>query len=204
MRKPASWGDGLSAADYVEVYDEPDHAPLLDNPYVYAYRVRLSPAQATLWHRHTEDTVYFSLAAGRGHEQQADSAIVTEIPCARAVLRPHRSDPLIHKVTNIGEGRFHLVGAEAHARPPAPDASTLQQAGHEIVLETDRFLVARVRLDCDARPYAASGLLLALAEGGVRSGDAAAPLAAGAVRWIEANECAAPCAGFDGFFAAWR
>ena len=29
-------------------------------------------------------------------------------------------------------------------------------------------------------------------------------LAAGAVRWIEANECAAPCAGFDGFFAAWR
>jgi hypothetical protein len=84
--------DGHSAATCVAVYDEPDHRAEIANDFVYAYRVRIAPGAHTLWHRHTEDTVYFALAAARAQEElPAREASGTEIPGNVAGSRPHKA-----------------------------------------------------------------------------------------------------------------
>ena len=198
--------DGHTAATCVAVYDEPEHRVEVENDHVYAYRVRLAPGQTTLWHRHTEDTVYFALAAARGQEELATrAAIVTEIPCGIAVSRPHRSEPLVHKVTNLGDDLFHMIGAEAHARPAYGVRTPRVPSDREVVLETPRFVVHRLRPGPAVATWhsTACGLLVALAPCVLQSAGKT-HLDAGALRWVAPFEPLELPTDFDGFFAQWR
>ncbi|MCB1749325.1 MAG: hypothetical protein KDK06_19270, partial [Gammaproteobacteria bacterium] len=178
--------DGLSAATCVAVYDEPDHKAEIANDFVYAYRVRIVPGAHTLWHRHTEDTVYFALAAARAQEElPAQDAVVTEIPCNVAVSRPHKADPLVHRVTNRGAAEFHMVGAEALARPPGAGAGDAPPPGWTLALETPRFLVWRGATGCAAWAPARPGLVVAVAACALADGR---PLAPAGLLWAAADD----------------
>jgi len=54
-----------SAAEYVEVVDEPMHKEIYADRHFRAYCVNLSPGQVTQYHRHSEDTIYLVLRGGR-------------------------------------------------------------------------------------------------------------------------------------------
>ncbi|MGE0484921.1 MAG: hypothetical protein AB7Q81_12340 [Gammaproteobacteria bacterium] len=193
--------DGQSAATCVAVYEEPDHRVEISNDFVYAYRVRIAPGANTLWHRHTEDTVYFALAAARAQEElPAREAIVTEIPCNVAVSRPHKAEPLVHRVTNGGEVEFHMLGAEALARPSGAGAGEAPPAGWTLALETPRFRVWRSVHGSTAWHPARPGLLVAV--DGCRLGDGRV-LAPADCLWVDAHASCELPPGFDGFFAAW-
>ncbi|MGR8919290.1 MAG: hypothetical protein ACU85V_06710 [Gammaproteobacteria bacterium] len=182
---------GDSPDTCVAVYDEPQHEPVLRNAYAYVYRVRLPAGGQTLWHRHTEDTVYFSLAEAVGREEfPAAEPVVTPLPCGVAVSRPHKAEPLVHQVSNAGETAFHLVGAEALAAPTAVTAER-PAADADVTLETPRFRVWRLRQPSAWTLPAAAGAGLLVA-------------ADGACRWTDGGDDIGFDAGFDGFFAAWR
>ena len=197
---------GQTAANCVPVYEEPDHKACLRNDYTYAYRVELTPGQVTLWHRHTEDTVYFAMAATRVQEELPDQdAIVTDVPCGAALSRPHREQTLVHRVTNASDGGFHMVGAEAHAPPPRSVAAPLENDADSIVFETDRFRVYRVsRTDADsAFDSDRYGLLVALAPASFIATSEKHVAERGDIFWLEPGRLAFPH-GFDGYYAEWR
>lgn len=197
---------GQSAENPVAIRNEPDHKCCIENDYVYAYRVRLAPNQATLWHRHVEDTVYFSLAATIGQEDfPAKESIVTKIPCGAAVSRPHRHEPLVHKVTNLGAQQFHLIGAEARAAPPLARTAAMLLPGHSLELETDRFRVYRIT--CSATisvDYRVCGLFVVCANPDPDLSANVGALVASDIRWVEGPLTIDIAAGFEGFFAEWR
>jgi hypothetical protein len=197
--------DGHSAATCVAVYDEPDHRAEIANDFVYAYRVRIAPGAHTLWHRHTEATVYFALAAARAQEElPAREAIVTEIPCNVAVSRPHKAEPLVHRVTNRGEAEFHMIGAEALARPPRAGDGDVPPDGWTLALETPRFRVWRAGGAGARWQPARPGLAVAVTACALKTARAVATLPEAGLHWSDGDDGLALPAGFDGFFAAWR
>jgi hypothetical protein len=178
------------------------------NDFVYAYRVLLAPAKTTLWHRHQQDTIYFSLAETRAKEELPSAdAVVTEVPCRAMLSRPHRHDPLIHKVTNAGARHFHMVGAEARRTSPAPRNNPIVADGHKVVLETPRFRVYRITTppSSSALSYDAYGLLVAMQACTVSGveGNLDTRLEDGEIRWLEAPNTLVFSSGFEGFFAEW-
>lgn len=204
MTQSAS-NDGLTAASCVAVYDEPDHRAEISNDFVYAYRVRIAPGASTLWHRHSEDTVYFALAAARAQEEMpAREPVVTEIPCGIAVSRPHRDAPLVHRVTNQGADEFHMVGAEALARPPGADNGDAPPPPWTLALETPRFRVWRGAADAPAWRPARPGLVVAVDEVMLPGRGATIVLPPAGLYWLPGNHGFELPADFDGFFAAWR
>lgn len=198
--------DGHSAATCVEVYDEPDHVCRVRNDCVYAYSVRLSPGGTTLWHRHTQDTIYVSLADGSVREDlPGRDAILTDVPCGAAVSRPHREEPLVHRVTNVGAGLFHVVGAEALARPAAGRDTALDTPGYALLVETARVRAYRVDTPPGRVRHGAAGLLIATAGCTVRAPADGAPqrLARGDLAWLDAPGEATFEQGCAGFFIEW-
>jgi quercetin dioxygenase-like cupin family protein len=49
---------------YVPVKDEPMHVQILENPFVRVYTASLAPGEKTMFHRHSEDTIYIVLSGG--------------------------------------------------------------------------------------------------------------------------------------------
>jgi quercetin dioxygenase-like cupin family protein len=50
--------------NYVEVTDEPNHKEIYKNQHIRLYIATIHPGQQTLYHRHTEDTVYIIIQGG--------------------------------------------------------------------------------------------------------------------------------------------
>lgn len=197
--------NGTTADRFVEVYDEPRHVTCLTNEYTHVYRVQLEPSASTLWHRHQQDTLYFSLNdAQAGEELPGGEAFVTDVPCGAAVSRPHRSEPLIHRVTNRGAQAFHLVGAEALRTPPSVAPPLVAAPGIDVVLTTERFRVARLRLAPETDlPVPGPGLLLVARAATIALPHGTRSCPAGHVAWFGQPATLALPAGFDGFFAQW-
>ncbi|MEM7541810.1 MAG: hypothetical protein AAF384_09495 [Pseudomonadota bacterium] len=187
---------GQTAEDAVDVYSEPDHECLYDNRHVYAYRVRIAPGQQTLWHRHTEDTIYFSLASGRGHEELIDVPTkVTELPCGGIFSRLHKNQPLVHRVSNVGERDFNLIGAEARASAATSPPNLPLNA----ILETARFVVYEISSFFElTNGERVTGLLVSTVN------QKSPALNVGESRWLQDSAAVGLARGFQGFLAVWR
>ncbi|CAN0043470.1 unnamed protein product [Discosporangium mesarthrocarpum] len=60
MPPPVTAFDG-SLVDYVEVHDEPFHRRQFNNEYCWIYIACFQPGETSLWHRHSQDTLYICL-----------------------------------------------------------------------------------------------------------------------------------------------
>lgn len=47
-----------SEVDYVEVHDEPIHRRQFNNDFCWIYIAGFQPGETSLWHRHSENTLY--------------------------------------------------------------------------------------------------------------------------------------------------
>jgi hypothetical protein len=45
-----------------QVYDEPLHIKQFSNEYAYCYKADIQPGESCMWHRHSQDSFYMSLA----------------------------------------------------------------------------------------------------------------------------------------------
>lgn len=201
-----------SAPDVCEVYVEPRHRFRLRNAWTNVYEIELPRNEQTLFHRHTEDTVYFVVADAEVRESFPDKpAILTTAKAGGTMCRAHKHDPLVHQVRNVGTGLMHLLGAEAIAQPPASTTAPPDLPGHTLKTESGRFRVFDVTAAEQAVTvdYEVYGLLVTFVEctlGSVsngRAGALSAGLSPGGFVWLEPSVNITLPVGFRGIFAQW-
>ncbi len=135
-------------ASFVETYDEPYHRRRFENDFARVYDVLIPAGATTLYHRHTLDTLYVSIAAAKPQEQvlgQAPQA-VAQLPAGVAMCRNHYSEPLIHQVTNHGGEAMRLIGVEMKATPATVAAEPLSAAMHEFKWHRGRLRVYKLEV----------------------------------------------------------
>ncbi len=134
---------------YVHVRDEPRHRRRFENEFLRVYDVLIPPGDTTLYHHHTEDTFYVAVneASVSDRTWGDDEPRTGTAPAGTLLCRPHRDRPLIHQVSNVGEGPMRLIGAEIKATPPAVTADPLDAPGYELHLERDRLRAYDLRLE---------------------------------------------------------
>ncbi len=105
---------------YVHVQDEPRHRHQFENDYVRVYDVLIPVGDTTLYHEHTEDTIYVSIKTAKVEDQTFGESEVREgeVPPGIAMCRPHKESPLIHQVTNVGDDVMRMIGLEVKASAP--------------------------------------------------------------------------------------
>ncbi|MFN0025860.1 MAG: hypothetical protein ACKV2O_01570 [Acidimicrobiales bacterium] len=133
---------------WVEVRDEPRHRRRFENALVRVYDVSVPPGDTTLYHRHTEDTFYIAVNEATvcdrtfGVEgERTGTALAGSLLC-----RPHRHKPLIHQVTNVGQGDMRLIGAEIKATAPVLADAALVAPGLSLSVERDRLRAYHLEL----------------------------------------------------------
>lgn len=133
---------------WVEVRDEPRHRRRFENGLVRVYDVAVPPGDTTLYHRHTEDTFYVAVNEATVcdrtfgvHGERTGTALAGSLLC-----RAHRNKPLIHQVTNVGQGEMRLIGAEIKDRAPVLADEALVAPGVSLSVERDRLRAYHVDL----------------------------------------------------------
>ena len=179
---------GTTAEDYVEVYDEPLHRVQWNNDYALVYTVNIPCGGLTLWHRHSEDTVYYAIGDVAVQETRpGQPAAILRSACGAAMSRAHHAEPLIHQIENVGSDVVRFVAAEARGKPPTAQIAPLIAAGHHLDWEAERFRVYQLTTNTALRiEYEFCGLLVALQPMSVEIEGlpAIVHLAAGDWRWL--------------------
>jgi hypothetical protein len=124
----------------VPVRDEPRHRRRFEDEFVRVYDVLVPPGDTTLYHHHTEDTFYVAVNEATVRDQtwgETETRTGTA-PAGLMICRPHRNEPLIHQVHNVGTSEMRLIGAEVKASPPVAAAEPLQAPGHTLVVDGPR------------------------------------------------------------------
>lgn len=195
-----------------DVYAEPRHRFRLRNAWTNVYEIELPSNEETLYHRHTEDTVYFVIADAEVRESFPDKpAIMTTARAGGTLCRAHKQEPLVHQVRNVGSGRMHLLGAEAIARPPASATAAPTLCAHTLASESGRFRVFDVAVGEHAASvdYEVYGILVTFTEctlgkaGTGADGTFSVGIAPGGFVWVEPSVALILPSDFRGIFAQW-
>ncbi len=119
---------------FVDVRDEPQHHHRFENEFVRVYDVRFAPGESSLYHRHSKDTMYVTVFDTKVYDHtfqtEEDQAQTHELPLGLSLCRPHASEPLTHKVRNVGEGLMHMIGAEVKKLPEVVASAPLSALHH--------------------------------------------------------------------------
>ncbi|MDG2024636.1 MAG: hypothetical protein P8J75_09275 [Actinomycetota bacterium] len=132
--------------EYVEVRDEPRHRHRFENDYIRLYDVLIPEGDQTLYHRHCVDTFYVMIADSSVQDRTLGEleSSTAQIIAGGAFLRAHLSEPLIHRVCNIGSSDARMIGAELKAAPPVSASLPLDVPCHSVQKEHDRLRVYRL------------------------------------------------------------
>ena len=159
---------------WVEVRDEPRHGQRFENEFARVYDVRIPPGDTTLYHRHTEDTFYVSILPARVRNQTwgESEAQTNDVPAGIAVCAPHRDQPLTHQVSNVGEGKMRMIGAEVRRSPVLAADQPLEAPAHGLHWERPRLRAYLLELEpgqgTGSVTYGFSGLSVALGDGNLQ------------------------------------
>jgi hypothetical protein len=181
-----------------------------ENEYVLIYTVHIPRGVTTLWHRHSEDTIYCALRDVTVAETLPDApARVRTTPCGTAMSRAHREQPLIHQVANAGTEPVEFIAAEARARPARVVGTPFIAAGHHLAWESTRFRAYTLELEAKLDVvYGFYALLVMLTPGVVElrggQGTQRHELAHGAWLWLEPTVAVRLPGSAHGMLAEWR
>jgi hypothetical protein len=142
----ADHGSGFGV-EWVDVTVEPHHAEQFANKDVRIYEATIAPGTATLFHRHTRDTLYVITAGGRFRSEEPGHQIPgtrvgrstplrrqlwwlatrklggkwVRMPTGTLVAQPHRTHPLIHRVIAhpANTTAIRMLGVELQRERPA-------------------------------------------------------------------------------------
>ena len=176
----------MSDETWVEVFDEPRHHRRFENDCARVYDVRVPPGERTLYHRHTEDTFYISILSAKIEDQTfgASETNTAQVPVGIAICRPHREEPLIHRVRNLGATPMRMIGAEVKRSPEVVAEQPLEAFGHTLQWETPRMRAYLLELapgeSTGEIRYDFGGLSVCLSEGNLAVHDAGGATRTGA------------------------
>lgn len=176
----SSRADLKPEGDYVEVIDEPRHYHRFENEFVRVYDVRFAPGEASLYHRHDEDTMYVTVydVTVHDHTYQAEEAQVHNLTAGLSLCRPHKGDPLIHRVRNDGGGLMHMIGAEVKKLPNTIADTALEAPFHTLLDNLSgakRLRLYMIKLEPGETTgpvtYGFSGLTVSISDANIEFGD---------------------------------
>ena len=141
--------DGIQE-EIVEVGMEPRHQPVLMNEFTRVLRVSFPPNDSTLAHRHAEDSLYFFLVESglnvinhvQGFDPKCDCMEYGEVRYGT-----HKSDPLVHKITNKSDTTMLCIDAEILSPPPVSCPFPLVAECHTLIKTRDKVRVYRMSLE---------------------------------------------------------
>ncbi|SOX54824.1 hypothetical protein MAAFP003_3503 [Mycobacterium ahvazicum] len=135
--------------DWVDVTIEPHHVEQFGDADVRIYEATIAPGAATMFHRHTFDTLYVVTAGGRFRSEEPgrqkpgtrpgrSTPLLRQLgwlfarkvrggwismPTGTLIAQPHRTHPLIHRVVgNPGNAApIRMLGVELHRDRPVSD-----------------------------------------------------------------------------------
>ncbi len=143
------WAHPLFAEEWVPVYEEPRHRLVFENDETYILNVNLEPGYVSLYHQHIADILYVTIG-GTTVWAEPLGGKRREATVNRGDLRFSSDNhplPHIHRVGNIGQTPFHVIGV---ARKSAPTKGTIPIAGDtsamEMAMEKDHASVYRIKL----------------------------------------------------------
>jgi quercetin dioxygenase-like cupin family protein len=183
----------------VPIYDEPQHQLLLENPVAQVLDVQIPPGYVSLFHLHENDIFYATMDGSNVLAEKADGTQYRgsrESGFLENVLT-YRAEPVVHRVTNEGEGLFRILAIE-NLSPP-DDAQPLERGRVEMLgdpaIENSRFRAYRNVLNSGetiaVHQHRYPSLLLQMSDGNsvVHSGMPNQPtgLNRGAWVWYEAG-----------------
>ena len=106
----------IDGVDYVGVRNEPQHRHEFENDQVRIYDVLLPPGYITLYHAHTQDTIYVAVQGAKVEIKSLLGSIPVPtdrpIPSGIVFWNGHSTEPVIHQVTNTDTHAARLVGVE--------------------------------------------------------------------------------------------
>ncbi|MCX2983149.1 hypothetical protein EYC98_19990 [Halieaceae bacterium IMCC14734] len=118
-QEDASVGPAAGSFDevgYVNVRHEPQHRHEFENEAIRIYDVLLPPGYVTLHHAHTEDTIYLVVRGSTLRTKaligSSSLPIALPVPSGTVLWSAHKAEPVVHEVTNEGDGAARLVGVE--------------------------------------------------------------------------------------------
>ena len=182
--------------DFVEVRDEPRHRHRFENAYARVYDVLVPPGDTTLFHRHTEDTLYVAIAPASILDQTLgeEEWQPANVEAGLCICRHHRRRPLTHRVSNAGTEVMRMIGVEVKQGPEKPNPEPVTGNGLRLAWERERLRAYALGLEMNGSTGSLassfSGVLIMLASGCVALSQANAPavamsLAPGDVLWLE-------------------
>jgi quercetin dioxygenase-like cupin family protein len=134
----------------VPVHEEPRHRLVLDRPETRILDIQIPPGDTTLFHTHSDPILYVNMASSQtrsqthGREWSGGEAAKQPATAAApsAPFRPGRMNsvtsyskqPLTHRVNNVGQSLFRLIGIINRS---AGDASTALSADFATKPEVD-------------------------------------------------------------------
>ena len=160
--------------DYVEVNDEPVHVEWFRNESVRVYMATIAPGTKTLYHRHSENTLYIAIEGGIHHIEVPGSQkqrpvglpkslrLATkatwlmrrfvfgtlDLPNSIVLMQYHRGFPVIHQVCASSKNKrpMRLLGVEVFPHATSSDAIALDVSGFALEYADGELVVYRIRL----------------------------------------------------------
>lgn len=134
--------------DYVEVRDEPYHKQQFENASARLYDVRIPPGVSTLYHRHSENTMYLTVAPTKISSQVAGSEKVDELEFQKGgiAFNAQRESPFNHVVINIGETTAHFVGVELYETGRTFSQDPFHSSFYSLEIENPHVRAYRLKL----------------------------------------------------------
>ena len=166
--------DAKLGIDYVDVNDEPVHVEWFRNESVRVYMATIAPGTKTLYHRHSENTLYIAIEGGIHHIDTPSSqkqrpvglpkslrlatkatwlmrrlAFGTlDLPNSIVLMQYHRGFPVIHQVCASAKNKrpMRLLGVEVFPHAASSDAIALDFSGFPLEFADGELVVYRIRL----------------------------------------------------------
>lgn len=160
-----------SIIEYVEVRDEPLHRHEFENSSARLYDVLIPPGVTTLYHRHSQNTIYLTISQTKIHSRIAGSMDTHELEFLRGSVsfNPQRENPFLHTVTNAGQTDTHFVGVELYETGRTFEQSPFQSTFYSMEIENPHVRVYRLILapgeSTGLVRYNHSGFTIALTSG---------------------------------------
>lgn len=189
----ASCASSGAAPDFVPVENEPHHRTVLVNDYLQVFHVTLEPGESSLMHRHVHDDAAVRLSTATiAMDSPGQSMGAGEVMVPGGVsARPCSTQPVTHRVHNVGTTQFQIMDVQILKRPDGPASPPVVAPAAENpqmrVYHYDLPAGSTSAPHTHSRPYllvAATDVNLRVTTADGRS--AAMPLKAGEFRWIEA------------------
>ncbi|CAM9537355.1 unnamed protein product [Phaeothamnion confervicola] len=191
--------------EYVEVRDEPLHRQQFETPHCRVYIAGIEPGEDTMWHRHSEDTIYTCLRSVEALNKPLDKEeFVHRAKQGDVWWTMSKAAPFVHQVCMLKDSAASwFFAVEVLEPPPIGAGEPLPAAAYkeDEGLAHSKARIYRLRLDpgqsTGTHTWGFYGLVLALSDGPgltCESGDTGggtAPFADGVLskyggwKWVE-------------------